>query len=196
MVRLEGLGTLKKVKDLTGSRTRDLKACSVAPKPSMLHVSYKTWQGIILALRQLIHTLLHDNYLCTYSPAQFVFTAPSSIRKVTRNTLAHTAAKFGSPNLQCTVATLLGHECASNIGQLTTAVPTSQGYAPHRFPFKDFSDNALYGRQTHSAISTQHSSTSKNVNIYHTTLGHISERVLFPKTLVIIKSKSIPFNRP
>jgi hypothetical protein len=34
MVRLKGLGKLKIVNDLIGTRTRDLQACSIGPEPS------------------------------------------------------------------------------------------------------------------------------------------------------------------
>jgi hypothetical protein len=36
IVRLEGLGKLKKLKDLIGTRTRDLPTCSIVPQPSTL----------------------------------------------------------------------------------------------------------------------------------------------------------------
>jgi hypothetical protein len=36
IVRLEGLGQLKKFSDLIGNRSRDLPACSVLPQPSTL----------------------------------------------------------------------------------------------------------------------------------------------------------------
>jgi hypothetical protein len=35
-MRLEGLGKLKKINDVIGTRTRDLPACSIAPQPSTL----------------------------------------------------------------------------------------------------------------------------------------------------------------
>jgi hypothetical protein len=36
MLWLEGLGKLKKLNNLTGTRTRDLPDCSIAPQPSTL----------------------------------------------------------------------------------------------------------------------------------------------------------------
>jgi hypothetical protein len=36
MVRLEGLGKLKHLNGVIGTRTRDLSACSIAPQPSTL----------------------------------------------------------------------------------------------------------------------------------------------------------------
>jgi hypothetical protein len=36
IVRLEGLGQLKKSNDLTGNQTRDLSACNVMPQPTTL----------------------------------------------------------------------------------------------------------------------------------------------------------------
>jgi hypothetical protein len=36
IVRLEGLGQLKRSNDLIGKRTRDLQACSIVPQPTTL----------------------------------------------------------------------------------------------------------------------------------------------------------------
>jgi hypothetical protein len=41
MVRLEGLGALKKINDPIGRGTRDLLACSVAPQPYMIQLIYR-----------------------------------------------------------------------------------------------------------------------------------------------------------
>jgi hypothetical protein len=38
MMRLEGVGALKKINDLIGSRTRDLPPCTVVPRPSGLQL--------------------------------------------------------------------------------------------------------------------------------------------------------------
>jgi hypothetical protein len=35
-VRLEGLGKLKNINDLIGTRTRDIPVCSIVPQPSTL----------------------------------------------------------------------------------------------------------------------------------------------------------------
>jgi hypothetical protein len=39
-VRLEGLGKLKKKSHLTGTRARDLPACSIVPQPTTIQTTY------------------------------------------------------------------------------------------------------------------------------------------------------------
>jgi hypothetical protein len=43
VVRLEGLGQLKKSNDLIGNRTRDLPTCSIVPQPTTLPHAPLTW---------------------------------------------------------------------------------------------------------------------------------------------------------
>jgi hypothetical protein len=66
IVRLEGLGQLKKSNDLTGSRTRDLPACSIVPQPTTLrryglplcgYVTYTSIMKHMLLLRAVCKTL-------------------------------------------------------------------------------------------------------------------------------------------
>jgi hypothetical protein len=45
-VQLEGLGELKKRKDLIWNRTRDLLACSIMPQPSMIPDAALGWDSV------------------------------------------------------------------------------------------------------------------------------------------------------
>jgi hypothetical protein len=57
MVRLEGLGKLKKFNDIIGTRTQDLPASSIAPQPSALLRSPIIIMIIIIII--IIMRLLH-----------------------------------------------------------------------------------------------------------------------------------------
>jgi hypothetical protein len=74
MVRLEGLGKLKKI-HILGTRTRDLPACSVVAQPTTLprapdylFYRYTCWFLPGLALMYLISVLLACSYVIVFSP--------------------------------------------------------------------------------------------------------------------------------
>jgi hypothetical protein len=64
LVRLEGLGTLKKFSDLIGSRIRYLPACRIVPQPTTLprplasiyieHISQSVVRGICVACKRFV----------------------------------------------------------------------------------------------------------------------------------------------
>jgi hypothetical protein len=62
IVRLEGLGKLKKSNYLIGDRTRDLAACSIVPQPTMLFVLFRVQ---VAALRRADTTSKESYRLCT-----------------------------------------------------------------------------------------------------------------------------------
>jgi hypothetical protein len=74
IVRLEGLGILKKSSNLIGNSNRDLSACSIVPQPTTLPRA-----PIIIDMNVKFDTDVNSKYICLLT---FINTETTRVRQI------------------------------------------------------------------------------------------------------------------